>query len=288
MAVKEITREELDTQWWDKALEESAVKNPMIYSWSLDILAKNWSVFKSDSNAIAVAFDESFGQRRARQFPFSRQLDFLNQDDQQELINAIQTSFSEIDFGISTNVDLEQNQCFQALELNGEYAYSTNTKRLLKKAARYDITVSDSFEDFVRFYDEGTRRKLGLPENYTHLLRRVVDAFQSREKAFVMNATEGGKVCASIAIILDKNVAYYVLADGAEEAKKEGVIYALMHAAIEHSKAMNCERFDFGGSNVASVAQFYRKFGASDFKYARLRQNNLPTWFRFLKRFKRA
>lgn len=288
MAVEEIKREAIDTDWWDQALAASPIRNPMIYSWSLDILAKNWSVFKSDSNAIAVAFDERFGQRRARQFPFSRQLDFLNQDDQQELLNAIQTSFSEIDFGISTNVDLKQNQCFQALELNGEYEYATNTKRLLKKAARYDIALSESLEDFVRFYDEGTRRKLGLPENYTNLLRRIVDAFESRDKAFVMNATEKGKVCASIAIILDKNVAYYVLADGEEEAKKEGVIYALMHAAIEHSKTLNCERFDFGGSNVASVAQFYRKFGASDYNYTRLTQNNLPTWFRFLKKFRRA
>ena len=288
VAVEEIKREAIDTDWWDQALAASPIRNPMIYSWSLDILAKQWSIFKSDTNAIAVAFDENFGQRRARQFPFSRQLDFLTADDQDVLIAAIKKSFSEIDVGISTNQDLKQNQRYQAIDLNADYHYATNAKRLLKKAAKFEIALNDSQEKLVCFYESGTRKKLGLPASYSDLLEEILGAFRGRNKAFVMNASEDGKVCASIAILLDKNVAYYVLADGLESAKKEGVIYALMQAAIEEAKKRNCVRFDFGGSNVESVAQFYRKFGASDYNYSRLTQNNLPTWFRFLKKFRRA
>ena len=128
MAVEEIKREAIDTDWWDQALAASPIRNPMIYSWSLDILAKQWSIFKSDTNAIAVAFDENFGQRRARQFPFSRQLDFLTADDQDVLIAAIKKSFSEIDVGISTNQDLKQNQRYQAIDLNADYHYATSAK----------------------------------------------------------------------------------------------------------------------------------------------------------------
>ncbi len=286
--VREILRKDLDTDWWDQQVAASSLKNPMIYSWVMDILAEDWSVFTNDKNAVPVPYTTTLGIRRARQHPFSRQIDFLNFEAQSVFLKSIKHSFKEIDLGISVEDGLENDQVFQYIELNDEPAYSTNAKRLIKKAEQFEYEFLEDVSDLVTFYHENTREKIGLPELYSVILGELMLAFLKHEKGFYIAAKQDGRVVGGIFVILDKDIAYYLIADGDAEAKKEGLIFGLMNQSIQHTRDMGYSRFDFGGSNVQSVADFYRKFGATDQPYARLKQNELPGWFKLIQKFKRA
>lgn len=286
--VREILRKELDTDWWDQQVAASSLKNPMIYSWVMDILAEDWSVFTNDRNAIPVPYSTTFGIRRARQHPFSRQVDFLNFEAQSVLLKAIKNAFKEIDLGISVEDGLENDQLFQCIDLNDESGYSTNAKRLIKKAEQFEYTFQEDVTDLLAFYHDNTREKIGLPEFYSVILGELMLAFLEHEKGFHIVAKKNNETVGGIFVILDKDIAYYLIADGDQQAKREGVIFGLMNQAIQHTRDMGYYRFDFGGSNVPSVADFYHKFGATDQSYARLVQNKLPGWFKLIKKFKRA
>ena len=68
-------------------------------------------------------------------------------------------------------------------------------------------------------------------------------------------------------------------------AKKNGAMYGLMNFAFETYKD-RYSKFDFGGSDVESVATFYKKFGAIDNSYYNYLINDLPLWFNLLKKIK--
>ena len=58
---------------------------------------------------------------------------------------------------------MENDQVFQYIELNDEPAYSTNAKRLIKKAEQFEYEFLEDVSDLVTFYHENTREKIGLP-----------------------------------------------------------------------------------------------------------------------------
>ena len=60
--------------------------------------------------------------------------------------------------------------------------------------------------------------------------------------------------------LLDKERVTYLKSASSEKAKKEGAMYGLINQAITKFKA-DYETLDFGGSDVESVANFYKKFG---------------------------
>lgn len=286
--VREIFRKDIDTEWWDQQVAASHFKNPMIYSWVLDILADDWSIFTDEDNALPVPFSTKFGLRRARQHPFSRQVDFLNFENQSGIIKQVKKSFAEVDLGISISGDYPLDQVFQWIDLNEPLELSTNARRLVKKSEGFDYVFSEDTNDLVHFFHSNSREKIDLPESHSLLLEKIMKGFLFREKGFYLTAKMDEIVVAGIFIILDKDVAYYLIADGTSEAKKEGVVFGLMKRAIDHARELGYQRFDFGGSNVESVAAFYRKFGASDEKYSRIVQDELPAWFKFVKKLRGA
>ena len=120
------------------------------------------------------------------------------------------------------------------------------------------------------------------------LLTSIQYSTLTLSKGFYITASREGKKVGGIFVILDKDIAYYLIADGDIEAKKEGVVFGLMDQAIRHTRDMGYSIFDFGGSNVSSVAEFYRKFGARDNSYSRLVQDKTPKWFKLIKKLRRA
>jgi hypothetical protein len=71
-----------------------------------------------------------------------------------------------------------------------------------------------------------------------------------------------------------------------EEEKKQGAMYGLMDFAMQKF-ALNYNTFDFGGSAIEGVANFYKKFGAQDCTYYDFHLNKMPTWFQTLKKIKK-
>jgi hypothetical protein len=62
-----------------------------------------------------------------------------------------------------------------------------------------------------------------------------------------------------------------------------GASHALIDAFIKDHAGRNL-LLDFEGSDIRNLAFFYSSFGATDEKYVAIRVNNLPWYFKWLKK----
>jgi hypothetical protein len=279
-----IDRKDLNADWWDKLVADSQIKNPMIYSYILDILSDNWCVLTNGKSWIPVPYDTKFGVKRARQHPFSRQIDVIGETVAPDLIEFLKSQFHLIDLGIGPIDFLKKDQHFQYLDLSAEPHYSNNAIRLIKRSNKFEYRESNYPKHLAELYEANTRNKMKLPLAYSIKLERIMDLFLEKKTGFLLEATENDVVKAAIFVILDKGTAYYLMADAGPIDKKEGVVFGLMDKAIQRSRELECRVFDFGGSNAASVAEFYKKFGALDQNYSRVISDTSPWWFKALKK----
>jgi len=77
--------------------------------------------------------------------------------------------------------------------------------------------------------------------------------------------------------------AYYILVGNHPEGRNLGASHGLIDAFIKDHAGKKLV-FDFEGSDIEGLAQFYRGFGAVEEKYPAIRLNRLPWWMRWLKR----
>lgn len=74
----------------------------------------------------------------------------------------------------------------------------------------------------------------------------------------------------------DKRI-YYLLGAPGPEGRRYSAVHALIDQVIRQYAASGLS-LDFEGSDIPSVAAFYRKFGPQERKYYQLRINRLPFW----------
>ncbi|MEP7278015.1 MAG: hypothetical protein ABI813_05180 [Bacteroidota bacterium] len=99
--------------------------------------------------------------------------------------------------------------------------------------------------------------------------------------AGVKNA--GGELLASAFFGMDNKRIYYLMGAPTAQGRKDNAVYFLINEIIK--KHAGTQRvFDFEGSDIVSVADFYRKFGPQQVSYPHLIINRLPFFLKWLKR----
>lgn len=288
--MKIIDREDIDELKWNRKIENSDIQNYILYSWAMDATTENWcAVIEGDYDFILpIPFTINLGIKRARQQVYSRQVDFIGASELiPKAINLLKEKFKEFDLRISENTLGETDQHFQFLDLNQELNYSENAKRLIKKSdKKYTYEITKDIKPLIQFYKENTHVKLKQPDANIGKIEALMKCCLKNNKGYVLDALEKEKVVASCFIIEDKSTSVYLIGDASPEEKKNGVIYGLMNFSIQRAIDKKMSIFDFGGSNVATVAKFYKKFGAKDKKYTRITWDKTPFWFKLLKKVK--
>jgi len=67
------------------------------------------------------------------------------------------------------------------------------------------------------------------------------------------------------------------------QSKANGAMFLIVDQLIrDHSEKIRV--LDFEGSNVASLARFYKSFGSDEFNYLRIKRNRLPWILKLLKK----
>lgn len=286
--MKLVERKNIDVQLWDEKITNSSLNNPFIHSWALDATAENWSAIANEdySFLLPVPWDKKLGVKRGRQHYFSRQLDWIGSTNElREALNFAKNHFHELDFGLSLTTTLEKTKRFQCLNYSEEIEYSKNTKRILKKE-QFEIIESDQIERFITIYGDNSFKKFKQPDENLLRLKRLISALfeQKLAKLYVI---EHNKELKAGAIFIDyKSTRTYLIGDSTPEFKKKGAMFHLLDFGIQNTSE-KIETFDFGGSNVESVANFYKKLGGKDHFYSHFYWVNHPFWYSLLKRFKR-
>lgn len=288
--MKLVFRDKIDVKKWDAEVASSDIQNPLIYSWALDATCEWCAVIKEDYSFIfPIPFVKKFGVQRALQQAYSRQMDYIGSSkDFISAIDLIKKEFVECELRLTDADQGVADQKFQFLDFNSDYKYKTNAERLIKKASKFfTYENSTNYKPLLGLYSNNSFRKFHQPKSNLLKLDDLMLRMIERKKGIVINALCQGELVGSLFLIQDKSTMYYLIGDSDPKSKKDGVMFGLMNDAINLAKEKGLSRFDFGGSNVDSVAKFYKKFGAEDQFYTRITWNNLPFWFKILKRLKK-
>ena len=170
----------------------------------------------------------------------------------------------------------------QYLDLNQDYEavsseYSTNAKRQIKKAIKNELKITETggLEVFMPLFKETVGVKLGFLEDNYSRLNRLMNVGLLLKKGRLLTVQKGDEVLAMGYFFIQNKRITYLKGASTIQGRDTGAMYYLMDAVIKEYAATN-RIFDFGGSKVPSVAEFYKKLGAKDQTYLSFSKNNLP------------
>lgn len=289
------SREEIDILRYDNLVENTGVTNVYCLSWYLDAVSDNWGcLIKGDYEAVLpIPYTLKMKQKIIYQPFFSREINLFTKEESDnkdlaiEMINALPKQFNKIDFATSSFSSMTSlgkvDAVFQRLHLKEDYSfiranYSKNAKRLINKAGKFDLSIidSDNVADFISFFKKYTGNQVDYNQNNYHKLERLIKYIIEHQKGKLLQVVKDGKVLAQGVFIYQKNKVTYLKGSVNELGKAQGAMFFLMDNVINSSIKKGIEWFDFGGSNIESIAAFYKKFGAEDTVYFRYSRNDLP------------
>lgn len=287
-------REDLDILRYDNLVEHSKETNIYCLSWYLDTISDNWGcLIKGDYEAVLpIPYTLKMGQKIIYQPFFSREVNFFYNGDFDEglvsdMIEAIPRQFKKVDFAISSSFLLEgfrkEKVVFQRLFLNDDYTtirghYSKNTKRLVNKATRFKLSIrtSSNAAEFVTFFKEYTGNQVDYTDQNYQTLEQLVHYLIEHQKGELLQVVENKKIIAQGVFIYQNKRVTYLKGSVDKRGKELGAMFLLMDYVINSSLEKGVEWLDFGGSNIKSIATFYKKFAAEDMVYYRYSKNDLP------------
>jgi lipid II:glycine glycyltransferase (peptidoglycan interpeptide bridge formation enzyme) len=160
--------------------------------------------------------------------------------------------------------------------------YSTNTQRNIRKAnAQFTYSTGSDFSKFLKInnltYQRQQLNAAFFNDCWKNCEKFLVET-QSRSLFFAQNierneipnafGTEGG-YDAAMYVIWDKNnrTAYYMGGGATEKGRENGAMHGLMHYILIEAQKLGIEKFDFEGSMLKGVENFFRGFGGDLMPY---------------------
>ena len=147
--------------------------------------------------------------------------------------------------------------------------FSKTTRNLVRQAERVvEVTESDDVEDVLRLAEKTFKRQ-GKTLPYSPDLLRRIDAaatLHGHRRALIARDEEG-RAHAAAYIVGDHSRAYLLVTGADPELRRSGagnlVHWRAIQAAAEFTRV-----FDFEGSMIEPIEEFYRKFGAVQSPYS--------------------
>jgi len=241
--------------------------------WYLDIVSPNWEalVLEDYEYVMPLPVKKKYGLSFLVQPPLTQQLGVFSSHKIDE--NMIEYFIQKIPYRSYHLNFNEQNPCNKGvkqpnfiLNLNKDYntvfsAYSTNTKRNLKKAQHYNIEIKAdlSANDFLEFYHS-------IKKNYSELpkakLNTLIQKSLKKNKMTIYGAyNEENKLISTLCLLHSRQRLIYLLPVSNDEGKETLAMFRIVDKIIQNNANSNYS-LDFEGSKIESIAHFYQGFGA--------------------------
>jgi hypothetical protein len=281
---KILRRNEVDESKWPALLEECAF--PYFQSlWYLDAVFPNWELLVvGDYESVLPLFSKNkFGVIYNLTPLFFRALEWMGKSLEMEETHDFlceRFHFFKLSFHLEDNTKHVSNPAiFQCLTMGKTYEelnklYSTNLKRKLKDFVKSKARLEETkdFSELINLFRMEKGAQFGHLGNHDfERLNRLMENGWNVGQCFLLKVVLNGKTLASAAFIKIGKKLLYLKGIVTAEGKKIGAMQAIFDAVIQ-SHCEVCIWLDFGGSNNEGLADFNRKFGASDFQYLLLSQ----------------
>lgn len=145
--------------------------------------------------------------------------------------------------------------------------WNSNAKRNLKKGKHLQISFSEDFELFFSILESNFSRNTRInPFKKDQFQRIEMGCKLNGARKIVLATTEDGKVIGGLYLIFDSKTVYYLSGGFISQFQSHGVIHRLMSFAINFAMK-NGKNFDFEGSMIPSIANFFQSLGGTPRSY---------------------
>ncbi len=271
--MKRLKRIDIDENRWNDLIARHPSSLPYAHTWYLDAVCERWDalVYGDYEAVMPLPIEKKWGI-----IPFVYQPDFcqqlgvvslkMNKEITQQFYEQLsrsflffhvqQNSFNAL-IGMKQKVNYELNLANSQVEIATEF--NANTKRNIQKAIKSHLVFSAqkySVEQFVRFYNQQ------ISNPHTQVVSILLEVLKKKGLLQIYAVeNKSGELVALNAMINTAHRIIHLIPITNEEGRKFGAMHYLLSEVIKQN-AGSQKTLDFEGSSVASIAQFYKGFGA--------------------------
>jgi len=302
--VQYIQHDAIDPIKWDHCIDQSPQGLIYAYTWYLNIMSPRWNALVlGDYDAVMPLTTRcKWGIHYLYQPAFCAELGVFFKDEMQSdivrlFLDNIPPQYKYIDICLNRNNSTAITNDFLIprnnfiLSLSAEYAdlqknYTDNHSRNIKKAVNHhltfhtDIHYEAAFQLIIASLKNIPSYSLKEWKQFEHLYQVAA----SKKSAICVGVTDAqSNLLSTVIFFHSHNTWFYLAAGTTNEGKKMGSAHFLVDSFIRLHAGSNTY-LDFEGSDVPSVAFFYKGFGAENRPYTKMHINRLPVWVRWIKK----
>jgi hypothetical protein len=300
--ITHLRHDEIDKAKWDHCI--SNAPNGLIYGYSfyLDEMATNWDalVLNDYETVMPLPWNKKYGIKYLYQPFLAAQLGVFGKTIDWEIVSAfikaIPSSFQFIESSLNSKnspvypAGISTDRINYLLRLDKPYEdlrryYAENIRRNSRKATELGCFADNGFavDKVIELAVQQMKEQGQAEKDNIDRFRKLFHYLQPREMAMTYGIFSAeNKLLASAVFFFSHNRAYYILVGNHPDGKSTGASHALIDAFIKEHAGKDII-LDFEGSDIPSLAQFYRGFGAMEEKYPAIRINRLPFYLRWMK-----
>jgi hypothetical protein len=298
-----LPQQNIDKQKWDRCIENAS--NGLIYAWSfyLDAMSKNWdALVLNDYEAVMpLTWNKKYGIYYLYQPFFVAHLGVFGNDLSpllvQSFLENIPLKFRYWDFNLNERnlfampgfKIFERSNYILSLEKSYEELYSFYTKshqRNIRKAKNSGNIVKKNIPvtDVIFLAKQQTRNFSPVTDKDYKKFSGLFTLLQKRNMAVTYGVyTPGQQLISSCGWLISQNRTYYILVGNHPKGRDSGASHLMIDYFISEHAGKNL-LLDFEGSDIKSLAWFYKGFGAIEQKYPGIKLNKLPSILKLVKK----
>ena len=292
-----VDRKDLDDEKWNLLVLNTRGGSIFSHTAYLDSVAEHWCVLVDDgyTNGMALPYTIRVGIKGLYTPNFSRYLEWLCLDQQDckkpaDLFKQLQFYFKVASFNSQFIINESYKTTFVYQHNDGLKEYNKLSKRMLKKFDNSDYIIkhSNQMSQIISFIHTNLSSKTrNLSAMDYKRFDRLVMSLRNENLLYVKAIFDkNGYIQGGAFFVEQNNSILYLKGAVSREAQDEGSMYALINEGISLAKSKN-KSFDYGGSRITGVRQFFMNIGGYDQKYYFYQWNKSPLAVRsvyFLKR----
>jgi len=295
LKISYLPQANIDKQKWDHCIDNAG--NGLIYAYSfyLDGMSKNWDALILDDYEIVMplTWNKKYTIHYLYQPFFCAQLGIFGNNISSKIVKVffenIPSKFKYWDFYLNkdnlfslpsfpmyerSNYILPLQSTYEILL--GKYAQSH--VRNIKRAAKQGNIVKKNIplKDVIFLAKEQTKKFSPIREKDYNNFSKVYEIIKKKKMAVTYGVySSNNQLTASCAYVFSHNRAYYILVGNHPDGRISGASHLMIDHFIKEHAGENLI-LDFEGSNISSLAFFYKSFGSSLEKYPGIKMNKLP------------
>lgn len=298
-SIEIIPSHEINNAKWDACICNSS--NAFIYATSayLNFMSDHWHgiVVNNYDCVMPIPWRKKFGIRYCYDVPFVQQLGWFQQNYSLDATQIIQNFFNFIKYGdyafnfqngkvenafFCSNYVLDLSQSYDAIQKN----FNNDLANNLKKAYKHELIYSKGeFNSAIELYKDLYQQRMPhVSNNDFENFKKLCARLSAGNNVIVRNVCNAKNELLAIALLLkDERRLYNIMNSTTIKGRKTEANHFLFDNILREFAGNNL-LFDFEGSDIRGVKNFYEKFGAVNQPYYKLYFNHFFFPLNFLKR----